>query len=588
MGKAIATIKNEKDIGPGLVVAAGLVLLLAKLFLAGAQQVFLWPDESVLDDMVMYDAAVSIAKGGWLGVYGFTTLAKNSFFALWLAGLHKLGIPFLLGGQLLWALASLAGAFAVYPVLKRRWAGLLLFGVLLFSPSSTANPVPYAFVTRVYRDNIFPALCVLCVAGMVGFALRLPEKPAKSVWWLALAGLAFGACWLGREDGWWLLPFVLGAALVCLVFIVRADFGIKEKAARAACLLLPFALCAACILGWSAANNAVYGRFIVNDFSSGEFADAYGAMTRIEHESWHPKVAVPTDVRQQLYQHVPAFAQLKPLLTNEHYLDKYAGKNPDGSFKDYSSGAFYWALREAAAELGYYDTPQKAEAFWRKMAAEINALCDDGTLAAGPRRSSVSPPIRAEYVGPVLREGLHSLWFCATFQDCDPRSLFSPGGNDPVFYEETLRPMEEFLHEKALTVTNENSTEPYFNVRQALCFAVLDAVRLGYAILLPAGLLAALCWQVLAGVQFFRRLARRQRQPQDSLFWILMLGLLLCVLLRAFMMAFVTVSSFNIGTFVMYLASIHPLLLLYAFLGVWKLVPMVTAKVALAISRKAV
>lgn len=551
----------------------GAVLLLCKLFLAHSQQVFLWPDEAVLDDMVMYNAAVSITKGHWLGAYSFTVLAKNSFFALWLAFLHKLGIPFLLGGQLLWAAASGVAAFSVHPVLKRRWLGLFLYAVLLFSPSSTANPAPYGFVTRVYRDNIFPALCLLCIGGMVGFALRLFNSPQKNVWWLGLSGLSFGAAWLCREDGWWLVFFVLGGALTCGFFLVKAGLGKGQKSGRLATLLLPFAICGLCLFGWSAANKAAYGRFVINDFTSGEFADAYGAITRIQHQNWQAKVAVPKDVRTQLYLHVPEFAKLKPILEGDVFLEKYAGKNKDGSFKDYSSGAFYWALRHAAAELGHYDSPEKARLYWQKMANDINALCNNGTIAAGAKRSSVSPPLKAQYIAPVLKEAFYSLWFCASFVDCQPQSLFSPGGNDPAFYAQTLKPMEDFLRQKALTATRENSTLPYYSKWQSLAYWVFSAKRVFYAAVLPPAFLAALFWQLQAGFYLFCKKGKnaKGKPAKETILWVLMLGLFLCIFLRACMIAFVTVSSFNIGTFVMYLASVHPLMLLYAFIGVFLL-----------------
>ena len=73
---------------------AGLLLVVAKLVLASAQQVYLSPpSEAGLDDMLMYNGAVSITDGEWLGAYDWTTLAKYRFFSLWLAGLHALGVP---------------------------------------------------------------------------------------------------------------------------------------------------------------------------------------------------------------------------------------------------------------------------------------------------------------------------------------------------------------------------------------------------------------------------------------------------------------------------------------------------------------
>jgi len=597
---------KTRDIPFAWFIVAGVLLVVVKLVLCSAQRVYLFPGEAVLDDTLMYNSAVSITEGDWLGAYGWKTLSKHSFFALWLAGLHTAGIPFLLGGQLLWALAALAGAWALAPVLRRRWLALLLFAVLWFSPASVANAQPYGFTLRVYRDNIFPALCLLCVAGMIGFALRYREPLKRSIGWPIVAGLGLAAAWLCREDGWWLLPFVVVAAVVALVYILRERRAALPKPRRALALLLPFVLLLAGILGWSGMNAAHYGRFIVSDFSSGEFADAYGAMTRIDHAEWNPKIAVPRDVRQQLYEHIPEFAPFEAILESPFYLSRYA-------VDDYHSGAFYWALREAAAELGHYDTPEAARQFFSQLAADINALCDDGTLAAGNSRSSVSPPIRAAYMGPVVAEGLYSLWFCATFQQCDARSMFSPFANDPGYYAEQIAPVEDFLHDQALAATVENSDAPYFTPMQTLFFSVFDGIRWVYTILTPLALAAALVWQVWVAVRrvgswrrhgfVFRRAARRRvavprrahplrqaaaahaaghagpgytrhRPPPESLVWLVGLGLLGCIVLRAFMVAFVTVSSFDIGTYVMYLASIHPLMLLYAFmgtLGLWRL-----------------
>jgi hypothetical protein len=480
---------------------------------------------------------------------------------LWLAVLHWLGMPYLMGGQLLWAAGALAVGWAVAPALKKHWLCLGLFVVLLFSPSSTANPEPFGFMMRVYRDNIFPALCVLCVAGIVGFALRRGEKPCRSVGWLVLAGLALGACWLSREDGWWLLPFVAAALAVTAVFIVRGGKGARVR--RLAALLVPFVLLGACVAAWSGMNYQYYGRFIVSDFSSGEFADAYGAMTRIEHENRNPQVAVPKDVREKLYEYVPAFAELRSLLEeNEGFRSQYVVGG------EYNSGAFYWALRHAAAICGYYETPPIAQAYFEGLARDINALCDEGVLPAGPARSSVSPPIRGEYVGPVAAEGGYSLWYCATFHGCDPRPMFSPRSNDSGLYAEKIAPMEEFLHDRAQTVTVENSDAPYFSPFDKLCYKILDIIRYIYMTALPLALVAALVWQVLAGVQLAKRLKQKKKDTPAAMLWWVQLGLLGCFVLRAFMVAFVSVSSFGIGTYIMYLASIHPLMLLYGFLGV--------------------
>ena len=56
----------------------------------------------------------------------------------------------------------------------------------------------------------------------------------------------------------------------------------------------------------------------------------------------------------------------------------------------------------------------------------------------------------------------------------------------------------------------------------------------------------------------------------ESLLNIIMLGFVGMALLRCAMIAFVEVASFGIGTYVMYLSTVHPLLILYGFTGFCK------------------
>ncbi len=541
------------DIQLKWILLLGFAAVVIRFVFVSMQQIFLYPGESNIDDMLMIRGAMSIVEGKWLGTYDWLTLSKHSFYSLWLAVLHWLKVPVLYGSVALWVCAALAAAWALFPVLKKRWLALGLFLLVLYNPAAVANPSPYGFTLRVYRDGIFPALCVLCIVGIVGYALRLQQEISKSAGWLVVSGLAFGACWLTREDGWWLLPFMIIASLCVagLLFWKREN----KAFAKVALLALPFLLLLVCTLGWRGMNYRYYGRFILSDFSTGEFADAYGAMTRINHESWNPRVAVPKEVREKLYATVPEMAALEPYLEDGWYLGRYAGD-------DYSSGGFYWALREAAYDAGFYETPQTAKAFWESMANNINSLCEEGVFDCGPKRSSVNPPIRVEYILPVAKETFYNLYFCATFQQYDPSSMRSIGD-----YETEIRPLEEFLHSKALMAAKENTDLPYHSPRQVLAYKLLSIVRFVYLLAVPVLLGAALVWQCLNGAEIIRKIKQKKHNKIEIIGWLIQLGLVFCILLRSAMIAFVNVSSFGIGVYIMYLATIHPLMILFGYVG---------------------
>ena len=83
--------------GPVLFWVLVVVLIAGRLVLASCQDVYVWIDGAPLDDELMFRAAQSITAGNWLGAYDYLTLSKQMFFAVWLAFLHLLGVPYLMG-----------------------------------------------------------------------------------------------------------------------------------------------------------------------------------------------------------------------------------------------------------------------------------------------------------------------------------------------------------------------------------------------------------------------------------------------------------------------------------------------------------
>ena len=525
-----------------------LALVVLRLALCSQQRVYTWIDGAPLDDELMFQWAQSISAGQWLGPYDHLTLSKRPFFALWLALLNRLGVPYLLGGQLLWCAAALAGALAFGPVLRSWRARLVLFGFLCWNPAACAS-----FTWRVYRDNIYPALCLLFFAGLVGWLLRCAGPLKKSLGWLVLAGAGLGCGWLCREDGVWVLPFGLAALAAGLVALWRTP-GARRRALKSLAALLPFGMLAASVGAVCALNQSWYGVFALSDFSEGSFADAIGAMTRVKEEDWQPLVSIPTSVRRQLYQAVPQLQPLEYWLEEDEDLQN-SYRNP--ALDDYQSGSFYWALRQAAQNIGVYDTPQKAEEYWTGVAQAINTLCDEGVLPSeGGKRSSTTPPIRAEYVPAVLAESLRSLGYVLTCGGCQPYETDRTIGTT-----QDLALWEEYLHTPTNVAAVAGTDDPYYNPLQKGAFALLGAVRWLYALALPLSFAAGLVLWLRAGWALWK--GRRQKGGESPLLWLILLGLLAMAALRIGMIAFVEVASFNIGTYVMYLATVHPLLILF-------------------------
>lgn len=536
----------QQDISPRTFWAGAALLCLVRILLTRFQMFYIWVGGAPLDDELMFRAAQSISSGEWLGAYDYLTLSKNMFFAVWLALVHALQLPYLAAGQALWCAASLAAVMAFAPVLRRRCHRLLLLAFVMYAPSSIA-----AYTLRVYRDNIFPSLCILCFAGMCGTALRSLHPGGRRWPWAILCGTGFAAASLDREDGlMFLLPFMAAGTVIVLGMVA---FSREEicKPARFAVLAVPYAVLAAGMLAVCSMNSVHYGLFALSDFSSGSFADAIGAMNRVQESRYTEKVSIPAEVRELLYRNVP---ELEPL---RYWLEEDAQLQNDfrsEKYDDYNCGSFYWAIRRAAQYEGIYESAETASDYWQRVADRINALCDDGTLPSeSGRRSGTTPPIRAEHILPTIAEGWHSLWFSATFQDCDPCESQRSIGT-----AEDIEQWQSYLREDGNFAAEAGRDTPYYSPLQKLVYRLLEAVRCVYAVLLPVLLMVSLALWLMQSRESFAA-----GQKQKLLLWLILAGLLASALLRCFMIAFVMVASFDIATNTMYLASVHPLLLLF-------------------------
>ncbi len=555
--KKVTTRICSNDISPTMYYIVLTVVIVGRLLFASLQNIFL-ALPAPIDDGLMYEAALSLVNGQWLGDYDYLTLSKHMGFAFWEAALHLLTVPILVGNQIFIAVACLVTIAALSPVITTRLTRLLLFLILFLSPVNIAQ-----FMLRPYRDSIFPAICLMVFACFIATALRVKMPIKNSIPYLVLGGFMLGFAYLSREDGYWLLPFTVVAGTITVIYLVAAH---SATLIRLLSLLLPYVIVAVMIIGYSYMNLIHYGRFVVSDFSSGEFSAVIGAMSRVaptEDDSWwsDEKISVPYSARSQIYTNVPEFALLEQHLEGEDFFNRYGyvQTNPTTGEKyiDYSSGGFYWALRHAAQLEGIYDDAQTAMIYWQSMADSINKLCDDGILSARfGERNSTMPPIRASYVLPVVGEALYSFWYTLTFQEtsCYMESIRSYG--EPA----DIVAMEDFLHQGANVAAVAGGTDPYYHPLYLLAYKIMDIFRLFYMVLVPIAFVAAVVVECRRIIGMIRQ---KITLDQNFMLRLICLGIMLMVIFRCFIIAFVQVASFTIGTYVMYLGSIHPLILLY-------------------------
>ncbi len=534
------------------IVALGCVAV--KLALCAFQLIQIFPENAPIDDELMLAAAQSIRAGEWLGPYSWTTIAKHMFFSVWLALLNLLHIPYLIGGQLLWLFACGCTVRAFAPVLPKRIARLCLFLVLWFSPYSTA-----AFTLRVYRDNIFPSLCLLFFAGMLGLGIRLKSSVRSMLLWGTLSGVGFGLAWLTREDGVWLLPFAVCGAAVCILAILCANEPIRRRLIR----LLPLSagVCAAaiCICAYCYMNLQYYGRFVVSDFTSSEFSAVINAFKRADSDTPHKRILVCKETRQKIYDAVPEAVALGELLETPEYMHGYG----DIEYGEYTSGGFCWALRRAAYDAGYAIDAQSAARFYQDLANKINAACDSGQVpnaASSASGGAFTVPYDSSFLLPTLKECGNSLRVLLLFEQCSSLAPLSYATPDQAY------PAEQFTMTKSSKTAIANTADPYYTRPERLSGFCFTLITWCYRI----AIFPALFFGIRELVRGLRRLfieLRHKKFTRDGLLCVLIFGILCSILLRIGIVSYMESTNYLIGTYLLYLSSAGPLILLIAGLG---------------------
>ena len=362
---------------------AVILLTLSWLWLSSGQTVVAAADAG-MDDALFVRQSTHLATGHWLGPYDELTLAKGPGHPLFLAFSIVLGISVPLAQRLLYAAACLGAAWALSPLLRGRFWGVTVYAALLFQPVASRN---------LTREGIYPALSLAVVSLAVALLLR-PEAPPRQVALLAGAlGGVLGAFWITREEGIWIAPPLVLAA-VALAFAWLRRYGARrESVLRLVALGAAPAAWGAVLLAVSLANLAAYGVATRVEVVASPFADAYGALSRIRTRERHPFIPVPREAREAAYAASPAFRELRGLLDGPlgaQWRGVSCGELPEAC-ADLAGGWFQWALRGATARVGHHRTATDARDFYARVAREVNEACATGALSCGPPRATISP-----------------------------------------------------------------------------------------------------------------------------------------------------------------------------------------------------
>ncbi|OQK16727.1 hypothetical protein AU255_02125 [Methyloprofundus sedimenti] len=335
------------------------------------------------DDALFVGLAKFLVAGHWLGPYSQYTLMKGPGYPLFLALTHILGLPLYLLAAILHCIAVSFFAWTLYRLSQSRILSILLFVLLLLLPLVISSG-------RIIRDQIYPDQFLLGFSALI-FSLFIANTFVKRSITAFIAGLVLAWLWLTREEGVWILPSVVLLTVFALWQFWRNKCFKQGIVSSVLVVILSFS---SVHIVFQFINWRAYDRFIGLDIKEKNFKAALSALQNVRVGEAISHVPVSQAAMLAIYNVSPGFSELRHFFDIDGigWRDHGCGSYP-WACGEIAGGWFIWALREAAASKGYYQTPTKAADFFARIAREVNQACTDQRLSCSNSLSAYMPEI---------------------------------------------------------------------------------------------------------------------------------------------------------------------------------------------------
>lgn len=341
------------------------------------------------DDGWFISRAINLLTGNWLGPFNQYTLMKGPGYPAFVALSAASGVPLTVCHGLLQFLAIGVTAYAVGRISGQRTIGWSAFCILAFLPACYDPRLQ-----RVLRDQIYWAQTLLFLSTA---AIVLLAPPATRLAQLALSttsGLVQGWTWLTREEGLWLMP--------ALILLIVGELLRSWLAGRAQTMRLALAVggvlagFATVQIAFMTANHVAYGSFTSVDFNEPNFQAALRALQSIDDGHRIDYVPVNVAALDLAAKQSPTFAPVAGALMPGGAAFKWERSGCTrykATCGNIAGGWFVWALRDAAALNGFYESPAIASEKFGLIADEIKSACRSGALTCRAGIFSYIPPM---------------------------------------------------------------------------------------------------------------------------------------------------------------------------------------------------
>ena len=352
------------------------------------------------DDLLGVRLTSYLLNGNWLGNWDNLILAKPAGYSFYLYIAHFFPFQLVVFNQIIFCVFALFFVLIARRIFLKDFkykeiASYLTYVALVFNPFLFSTEM-----SRVYRTSahaIFVFLYSALLFSILNEILEFKDNKKALIVFrnnmiikISGLGLTYTGLILLRSESFWILI----ASLPPLIFLyVNKYLAINVKKNRnffrnSAFLFLIIGMAAyfVPIFLIGQINNTKYGSSLIENYYSGNFANAIKDWQRVENAAdSRPYVIISKGQRDAVYKVSKNAALLAPSLELEPGQGwQVHACNAPMKLCDNSGGWFTWQVRDAAISTGLVNNEVSFQNFFLEISKDIKTACENQTLSCGP------------------------------------------------------------------------------------------------------------------------------------------------------------------------------------------------------------
>ena len=346
---------------------------------------------------------LAAARGYWLGSnYNNMTFVHLPVYSLWVAIVYFTGIPLRIATELFFLVSGFLFVLSLSRADVNKAVCTVAYCLIIF------HPLSFQLFNITLAESLYTPLLLMALAAMIMMWINRGHKICSI--YAVLSGVYSSLLWNLRKENLLILGLILLLAVIAFIVLRKEGHSWRSILQQIGIMIfVPFVVIGIVTLTLQAINYKKFGLFVSTDMSAPGYTAAYKALLRIKPPSSIRFIPVTKDVRRVAYAVSPSFKELESFLERESAMGMFETERHMGIKGEIAAGWFYWALREATAVAGHHTSAVEADAYYQRIADEINSAIDTGRLPGRLVLMTFLDPEISNYL-PYLPDSYLKMW----------------------------------------------------------------------------------------------------------------------------------------------------------------------------------